>query len=226
MESQTDRTAQYLRDAIVAGDLRPSHLLVAADIAATLGVSRTPVREALQRLLQEGYATKLDNGFCVVADHPDSEMKDSLEVTAALLELAVRLVCERGSKESLAAMDAAHRGMEEALAQARLAEWTTAAQGWVNALVAASGNTVLTSVMDTLKVHYWRQRWARFLSLADCAEVTQKYRRVSDALHQRDVDDALEAVRDLGRKVSSHASVWSDERGDGVDLREQELPAR
>jgi DNA-binding GntR family transcriptional regulator len=222
VESQTDRTAQYLRDAIVAGHLRPNQLLVAAEIAAKLGVSRTPVREALQRLLQEGYATKLSNGFCVVVDHQVSEMHESLEVETYLLKLAAKLVCERGSEDSLRTMDSFYGQMESAIASAGLEQWTAAAQGWVNALFVASGSGVLMSVMDGLKVHYWRHRWSRSFRVADCQEVTARYKRVADALRAGDIERAEEAITDLGQAVGRYASMWSVETEPVVEINTNE----
>ncbi len=209
VENQTDRTAQYLRDAILAGELRPNQMLIAADIAAALSVSRTPVREALQRLLQEGYAKKLTNGFCVVAEHPASEMLESLEVEGQLLKLAVRLVHERGSEDTLRILDERYAAMMQAIEAGRLDEWTGMAQTWVEALVSGSGNSVLLAMIDGLKVHYWRHRWSRSFRLADCKDLTERYKLVSDALRAGDADKAEAAVAELGKVVRSYASVWS-----------------
>jgi DNA-binding GntR family transcriptional regulator len=217
VENQTDRTAQYLRDAIMAGHLRPNQMLVAAEIAATLGVSRTPVREALQRLLQEGYATKLSNGFCVVAEHSLSEMHESLEVETHLLKLAARLVCERGSEGPLKTMDELYAEMERAIELDRLDEWTRAARSWLDALIVSSGNGVLISVMDGLKVHYWRHRWSRFFQLADCKETTLKYKEISDAVREGDVERAEQAIDNVGRAMTKYASTWSMETRPGTE---------
>jgi DNA-binding GntR family transcriptional regulator len=211
VENQTDRTAQYLRDAILAGQLRPNQMLVAADVAVALGVSRTPVREALQRLLQEGYATKLPNGFCVVAEHPATEMQESLEVEGQLLKLAVRLVHERAAAETLRILDECDAAMTRAIDAESLDEWTRAAQSWVEAVVSGSGNSVLASMMDSLKVHYWRHRWSRSVRLAECRNLTERYKRVSDALRAGDPVTAEEALSELGQVVSRYASMWSVE---------------
>jgi DNA-binding GntR family transcriptional regulator len=221
VENQTDRTAQYLRDAILAGDLRPNKMLVAAEIAATLGVSRTPVREALQRLIQEGYATKLSNGFCVVAEHPASEMRESLEVETHLLKLAARLACERGTADPLRAMEELCDHMDQAIGSERLDDWMSAAGSWVDTLVTLSGNGVLVSAMDSLRVHYWRRRWSRFVRLADCKEMTERYREVSDAVRTGDAERAERVIDGLGRTMSRFTSMWFAETGSLIEPLEK-----
>jgi DNA-binding GntR family transcriptional regulator len=220
VENQTDRTAQYLRDAILAGTLRPNQMLVAAEIATTLGVSRTPVREALQRLMQEGYAAKLPNGFCVVADHPASEMQESLEVESQLLKLAARLTCERGFEGPARTLDELCAQMERAIESERLDEWTRAASSWVDTLIVSSGNGVLISVIGGLRVHYWRHRWSHFIRLVDCQEITERYREVSDAVRRGDVERAERVIDTVGRAMSRYTATWSAETRSTLETEE------
>ena len=138
MRSQVDKTAQYLRDAILEGQLRPNQLLVTSEIASQLGLSRTPIREAIQRLLQEGYVGKLENGMVVVVEHTATEMHELLEVEGHLLVLAARLACERAADTEMEAIQRGYERIETALLQEDFEDWSEAVKDWLERLVQAN----------------------------------------------------------------------------------------
>ena len=80
-----------LREAILKGDLKPGERLMELQLASKLGVSRTPIREAIRMLEQEGLAVTMPRRGAEVAKMTLKDMEDVLEIRDALDELAVRL---------------------------------------------------------------------------------------------------------------------------------------
>ena len=90
-----------LREAILKGDLKPGERLMELQLASKLGVSRTPIREAIRMLEQEGLAVTMPRRGAEVAKMTLKDMEDVLEIRDALDELAVRLACGKISEEQL-----------------------------------------------------------------------------------------------------------------------------
>lgn len=101
-----DRAYRELRSAIVAGRLEPGSPIVEAELATLLGVSRTPVREALRRCELEGYLGRHGSGRLVVVP-PTREMVEQLfDIRIMIEEYAARLAAERISDAELARLEA------------------------------------------------------------------------------------------------------------------------
>jgi len=90
-----------LRDAILKGDLVSGERLMEKQLAERLGVSRTPIREAIRKLELEGLVSMVPRKGAEVAQITKKDIKDVLEVRATLEALAVRLACEKMSKQSI-----------------------------------------------------------------------------------------------------------------------------
>lgn len=101
--AQTTRALLELRDLILAGELAPSERLSELAVVERLGVSRTPVRAALQRLCEEGLATALPGGGYAVAAFSEDDVHDAIELRGTLEGLAARLAAERGVAPELLA---------------------------------------------------------------------------------------------------------------------------
>lgn len=96
-----DVVFQTLRNAILKGELKPGERLMEIQLAQRLGVSRTPVREALRKLELEGLVIMIPRRGAIVADITVQDLEDVLEVRAALEELAVRKACDSVTEEQL-----------------------------------------------------------------------------------------------------------------------------
>ncbi|MDQ1120612.1 MULTISPECIES: GntR family transcriptional regulator [Pseudoxanthomonas] len=104
--AQTTRALLELRDLILCGELAAGERLSELAVVERLGVSRTPVRAALQRLCEEGLATALPGGGYAVAAFSEREVDDAIELRGTLEGLAARLAAERGASQ--AQLDAAY----------------------------------------------------------------------------------------------------------------------
>ena len=102
-----------LRQSILLGELRPGERLMELHLANRLGVSRTPVREAIHKLALEGLVTIIPRRGAEVAQITEKSMNDVLEVRRALDALCVELACERITEEGLQALGAACEYFEQ-----------------------------------------------------------------------------------------------------------------
>ena len=90
-----------LRQAILRGEFKPGERLMEIQLANKLGVSRTPIREAIRKLELEGLVIMIPRKGAEVADITEKSLRDVLEVRKALEELAVQLACEKITQEKV-----------------------------------------------------------------------------------------------------------------------------
>ena len=90
-----DIVFQTLRNAIITGELQPGERLMETQLAEKLGVSRTPIREAIRKLELEGLVIMVPRKGAQVAQFTEKDIQDVLEVRAALESLAAKLACKR-----------------------------------------------------------------------------------------------------------------------------------
>ena len=96
-----DVVFQTLREAILKGELKPGERLMELQLASKLGVSRTPIREAIRMLEQEGLAVTIPRKGAEVAKMTEKNMEDVLQIREALDDLAVQVACDKMTQEQL-----------------------------------------------------------------------------------------------------------------------------
>lgn len=174
-----DDVHQRLRDAIVDGTLAPGERLRDQDVAAWLGVSRTPVREALLRLGQAGLVQTAPGRSTTVATLDARAIRDAQAVVASMHRLAVEQAVPQLGPADLDSMRAANEQFASALRRGD-AEAAVAADDAFHAVaVHAAGNAAIESVLDQFTPVLRRLERLRFGSLSG---------RDSVALHERIVE--------------------------------------
>ena len=182
-----------VRDAIVDGTLAPGEQLRDQELAAWLGVSRTPVREALLRLQQAGLVTSLPGRSTTVASLDTRAARDAQAVVAQLHRLAVHDAVGLLTADDLTRMRAANDRFRAAL-EAGDADGALAADDELHGIpVAAAGNAALAAVLDQLTPVLRRVERLRFSSLSG---------RGSVALHARLIDLCEAGDREAAAEVS------------------------
>lgn len=101
-----------LRQAILRGELKPGERLMEIQLANKLGVSRTPIREAIRKLELEGLVLMIPRKGAEVADITEKSLRDVLEVREALEELAVRLACDKIKEEEIEELKKRRRNLK------------------------------------------------------------------------------------------------------------------
>ena len=182
-----------VRDAIVDGTLAPGEQLRDHELAAWLGVSRTPVREALLRLQQAGLVAALPGRSTTVASMDTRAARDAQAVVASMHELAVREAVGQLTAGDLSRMRDANARFEAAL-RAGDADAALDADDELHGIpVAAAGNAALTAVLDQFTPVVRRVERLRFGSLSG---------RGSVALHARLIDLCEAGEREAAAEVS------------------------
>lgn len=102
-----DVVFKTLRQAILRGELKPGERLMEIQLANKLGVSRTPIREAIRKLELEGLVLMIPRKGAEVAEIKEKGLRDVLEVRRALEELSVQLACDRITAEQLEELETA-----------------------------------------------------------------------------------------------------------------------
>ncbi|MEV4070154.1 GntR family transcriptional regulator [Nonomuraea fuscirosea] len=141
----------YLRvkELILSGTLAPGSVIAQAGLARDIGISTTPLREALRRLKSEGLVELDAHRDARVAPLSAEEARDLLELRRSLDPLAVALAAERRTRADIAAMRAAHEGLAP-LPGDPAGERFAAHRAFHAALFAASHNDLLVQSLDGL----------------------------------------------------------------------------
>ena len=134
-----EKTYEYLKAGIFSGRFRPGERLAEEHLAEELGVSRTPVREALHKLEQDGLIEPLESrGFCIPSDSPE-EIEDLFELRTVLEGYTLKIICERITDEQIAMLEGIIDKADDALRQKRIDEvfqWNTLFHDTLHGMVA------------------------------------------------------------------------------------------
>jgi len=199
-----EETVDRLRDLIVQGELAPGSRLNERVLTARLGVSRTPLREAIKLLATEGLVDLLPNRGAVVAPIDPARIAETLAVMGALESLAGELVCARGSDESLAEIRALHFEMLAMHARRDLDGYFRYNQAIHLRIVEASGNAVLAQTYRQLNANARRVRYMANLSPERWDAAVQEHEAILAALAARDAARLKRLLRDhLAAKLAS-----------------------
>jgi DNA-binding GntR family transcriptional regulator len=137
--SAREKTYDYLKTNILSGHFVPGERLAEEHLAEELGVSRTPVREALHKLEQEGLIEPLEfRGFCVPRDSLD-EIEDLFDIRTVLEGYTLKIICERITDEQMAMLEEIIEKADDALRRKRIDEvfqWNTQFHDTLHSLVA------------------------------------------------------------------------------------------
>jgi DNA-binding GntR family transcriptional regulator len=149
-ESTPSIIARKLRDAIAHGDFEPGAQLGEADLARDLGVSRGPLREAMQRLTQEGLLVSIRNRGLFVITMTDEDVRDMYLARTAVERAAAACLAESSPEESGAALEQSVRAMADAAGSEDPSAVTEADMAFHETLVALAGSPRLYRIHGTL----------------------------------------------------------------------------
>ena len=187
----SDRAYQALRDEILSWRLRPGTPLNETELAARLGVSRTPLRAALARLALEGLVDTTRGRTGVVSDVSAGSVAELFELREALEAHAARLAARRRDPAVFAALadDFAHAG--ETLADAGVDAYYEVVARFDSAVDEAVANPALQGALDGVRTHLVRARRIAADNPARLLRAADEHRLICEAI--RDGDEALAA---------------------------------
>lgn len=189
-----DGVYQRLRSAIVRGELRPNERLVEADLADWLEVSRTPVRECLQRLATERLVANRRRGW-IVLDHSIEDIREIYGVRAALEGYAAQLAARQASADQVERIMALASIDPATYADPPRRGFVEYNQQFHDTVVEACGNSRLAEAIRRSREYYFNYRIAAVYTLAEVAEAIGGHRAIGLAIQRREPDAAERLAR-------------------------------
>ena len=147
-----------LREEILTGKLKPGERLREIHLANKMGVSRTPVREAIRMLELEGLVKMPPRKGAEVADITEKDLNDVLEVRTALEELAIELACKNITPEDIDRLNANMEEFIEATKKGDLTEIAKADVSFHDIIFEATNNRRLIQLLNNLREQMYRYR--------------------------------------------------------------------
>lgn len=147
-----------LRQAILRGELKPGERLMEIQLANKLGVSRTPIREAIRKLELEGLVLTIPRKGAEVAQITEKSLRDVLEVRRALEELAVSLACDRMTKEQMDELRWAGKEFRKTLGYNDVTKVAEADVKFHDIIYRATENERLVQLLFNLREQMYRYR--------------------------------------------------------------------
>ena len=192
-----------LRDAIVSAALAPGRQLSENELAALLGVSRTPIREALQRLREERLVAVVPQLGTFVTHISETAVSDAQFVREALECAAIRGTALRARDQDLAALEAVIRRQDAAREANDYDRFYVLDDELHHLLCDLSGHAIVWSLSNRAKGHLNRIRRLSLPEPGYLMEMISEHRAVVAAVAAHDPDEAEEALRHHLRMVLS-----------------------
>ena len=184
-----------LRQAILTGELKPGERLMEIHLADKLGVSRTPIREAIRKLELEGLVTMIPRRGAEVAQITEKSMNDVLEVRRALDAFCVELACDRITEEGLTALRDACGQFETAVKTKDTKKIAHADVALHDIIVQATGNQRLIQLVHNLSEQMYRYRFEYIKDTSQHEMLVEEHRIIYESLVNKDKETASEAAK-------------------------------
>ena len=180
--STAELIAEQLRSAIMYGSLAPGDQLGEADLAGRLGVSRGPLREAMQRLVQEGLLRSERHRGLFVRELTPDDVHDIYVARLAVERTACELIMRGNRGEAVARLTPVVQRLAEAAATGDRRSMSDADQEFHRTLVSCSGNGRLERMARTLLVETRMCLTVMQEAYPEPAELLEEHRRILDAI--------------------------------------------
>lgn len=184
-----------LRQAILTGELKPGERLMEIHLANKLGVSRTPIREAIRKLELEGLVTMIPRRGAEVAQITEKSMNDVLEVRRAMDALCVELACDRITPEELEQLKEACDAFETAVKTRDVKKIAQADVALHDIILRATGNQRLIQLVNNLSEQMYRYRFEYIKDSSQHERLVEEHRVIYRSIVQKDKETASRAAK-------------------------------
>jgi len=222
---------EALRNAIVEHKLQPGERLMEVQLAEAMGVSRTPVREAIRRLELEGYVVMIPRRGAYVAQISLKDIADAFEIRGALEGLAAGLAAERATDEDIERLERLVAKTSECLGSTNVDKAVELDIQFHEALYEASRNKRLIQIISNLREQILRFRTQSLAFPGRLAAAVHEHGMIVDAIADRDpaaarkrAEDHIEAARNAlmklmaqQRRIQGGADEGDSATSDGLE---------
>lgn len=184
-----------LRQAILTGDFLPGERLMEITLAKRLGVSRTPVREAIRKLELEGLVVMIPRKGAAVARITVSDLKDVLEVRCHLEEFAASIACDRITEEEKAQLTVALKAFEQAIEDKDLRLIAQRDVEFHDVIFRATKNKRLLQIINNLREQIYRYRIEYIKDFGYHETLVKEHKEILDAIFSGNKEAAEKIMR-------------------------------
>ncbi len=185
-----------LRQAILKGELEPGERLMEIQLAERLGVSRTPIREAIRKLELEGLVLMIPRKGAEVARISEKSLRDVLELRRSLEELAIELACQRMTEEEIDELEQAQKAFREAVDSKEVMLMAETDEKYHEIIYQGTKNSRLVQILNNLREQMYRYR-LEYIKDADKRQILLiEHDNIVKAVRGRRVAEAKAAMRE------------------------------
>jgi len=185
-----------LRQAILKGELAPGERLMEIQLAEKLGVSRTPIREAIRKLELEGLVNMVPRKGAEVAKISERNLRDVLEVRRALEELAVELACKRITDEDLNQLEIISKKIEREVHSLDSIELAELDEKYHDVIYQATGNNRLIQMINNLREQMYRYRLEYIKDKDSRTTLVAEHGEILKSLKEHNVEKTVNIIRE------------------------------
>ena len=180
-----DVVFKTLRQAILRGELQPGERLMEIALSKKLGVSRTPIREAIRMLELEGLVLMIPRKGAEVAGITEKNLRDTLEVRRALEELAIELSCTKITDEE---------EFVDSIENKDIIDIARADEKFHDIIFTSTGNDKLVQMINNLREQMYRYRLEYVKAEATRNQLMEEHEMILKALKSRDKSEAKRII--------------------------------
>lgn len=184
-----------LRQAILTGEFAPGERLMEIALAERLGVSRTPVREAIRKLELEGLVVMIPRKGAEVARITERDLRDVLEVRCALEELSAVMACERITAEGKESLKDALAQFKKAIVNKDIAEIVEMDVQFHDIIFASTANPRLIQIVNNLREQIYRYRVEYVKDFGYHDVLVKEHEEIVDAIVNNDSAKAQKTMK-------------------------------
>ncbi|MBQ3666031.1 MAG: GntR family transcriptional regulator [Lachnospiraceae bacterium] len=181
-----------LREAILKGEIEPGERLMEISLAEKLGVSRTPIREAIRKLELEGLVIMTPRKGAVVAEITLKDLRDVLEVRKNLEKMAVELACQKATEEDIMELKQSHQEFIENMSNPDLTELAEADVRFHDVIYRITDNKRLIQILNNLREQMYRYRLEYIKDEKQRSLLVDEHAQIIQAIENKDITKAKE----------------------------------
>jgi DNA-binding GntR family transcriptional regulator len=202
---------EYLRNAILAGELKPGERLMEVTIADQLGVSRTPVREAIRKLEKESFVIMIPRKGAYVADLTKKDIMEVLEIRKELEGFAAYLAAERMTLAEKEALGRVVEHFNESLINMDKKSMIESDNEFHSFIFESTKNQRLINIIYDLHDQFQRFRLIYFNEFNNYKEIQASHNRIFDAIIKQDALTARQEAENHVESIRALVSKWISE---------------
>ena len=181
-----DVVFKSLREAIIPGQLQSGERLMEIKLSEKMGVSRTPIREAIRKLEQEGLVIMRPRRGAEVAPIDEKNLREILEIRKALESLTGRLASSKASVDDIRNLTNINTAMKRAVDMGDVEMMTEKDVDFHETITRIAGNDHLSEMIDMIREHLYRYRLAFIKGLSDRSVLIEEHAKIIEAIETGD----------------------------------------